>query len=201
MEADPDLIKEVHGLDIEELRAFEKRMMTHNRFAGRQGCASDVCCPGNWRPPRKPGMSRSADSRGGAAGARGAGPPGGTTGGTTAMALTPPRSPRGQAGTSRSPTLATSATVIRPSLGFSIIILSPFTLRGGPQILQVSQEGWRRKGQERLNWSSHGPRDAESRRLSCYVIASCFDTHLSICWVSCCCGVKKTVVLCYCLVF
>jgi hypothetical protein len=38
----------------------------------------------------------------------------------------------------------------------------------------VSQEGWRRKGQERLNWSSHGPRDAES---------------------------KKTVVLCYCLVF
>ena len=31
MESDPDLIKEVHGLDIEELRAHEKRMMQHNR--------------------------------------------------------------------------------------------------------------------------------------------------------------------------
>ena len=31
MEADPDLHKEVHGLDIEELRAQEKRMMEHNR--------------------------------------------------------------------------------------------------------------------------------------------------------------------------
>ena len=31
MEADPDLKKEVHGLDIVELRATERRMMQHNR--------------------------------------------------------------------------------------------------------------------------------------------------------------------------
>ena len=31
MEADPDLIKEVHGMDIEDLRGHEKRMMQHNR--------------------------------------------------------------------------------------------------------------------------------------------------------------------------
>ena len=31
MEADPDLVKEVHGLDIEDLRGHEKRMMQHNR--------------------------------------------------------------------------------------------------------------------------------------------------------------------------
>ena len=31
MEADPDLIKEVHGFDIEELRSEEKKMMQHNR--------------------------------------------------------------------------------------------------------------------------------------------------------------------------
>ena len=33
MEADPDLVKEVHGLDIDELRAHKKRMMQHNRCA------------------------------------------------------------------------------------------------------------------------------------------------------------------------
>ena len=31
MEADPDLVKEVHGLDIDDLRGHEKRMMQHNR--------------------------------------------------------------------------------------------------------------------------------------------------------------------------
>ena len=31
IEADPDLNKEVHGLDIDELRAHEQRMMKHNR--------------------------------------------------------------------------------------------------------------------------------------------------------------------------
>ena len=31
MEAVPDLIKEVHGMDIEDLRGHEKRMMQHNR--------------------------------------------------------------------------------------------------------------------------------------------------------------------------
>ena len=31
MEADPDLVKEVHSLDIDELRGHEKRMMQHNR--------------------------------------------------------------------------------------------------------------------------------------------------------------------------
>ena len=31
MEADPDLIKEVHGMDIEDLRGHEKRLMQHNR--------------------------------------------------------------------------------------------------------------------------------------------------------------------------
>ena len=31
MEADPDLVKEVHGFDIEELRSEEKKMMQHNR--------------------------------------------------------------------------------------------------------------------------------------------------------------------------
>ena len=31
MEADPDLVKEVHGLDIDDLRGHKKRMMQHNR--------------------------------------------------------------------------------------------------------------------------------------------------------------------------
>ena len=35
MEADPDLKKEVHGLDIVGLRALERRMMQHNRWAMR----------------------------------------------------------------------------------------------------------------------------------------------------------------------
>ena len=33
MEADPDLVKEVHGLDIDNLRAHEKKMTQHNRCA------------------------------------------------------------------------------------------------------------------------------------------------------------------------
>ena len=31
MEADPDLVKEEHGLDIDNLRAHKKKMMQHNR--------------------------------------------------------------------------------------------------------------------------------------------------------------------------
>ena len=31
MEADPDLVKEVHGLNIDNLRAHKKKMMQHNR--------------------------------------------------------------------------------------------------------------------------------------------------------------------------
>ena len=34
MEADPDLVKEVHGLDIDDLRGHKKRMMQHNRCEG-----------------------------------------------------------------------------------------------------------------------------------------------------------------------
>ena len=33
MEADPDLVKEVHGLNIDDLRAHKKKMMQHNRCA------------------------------------------------------------------------------------------------------------------------------------------------------------------------
>ena len=31
MEEDPDLVKEEHGLDIDDLRAHEKKLMQHNR--------------------------------------------------------------------------------------------------------------------------------------------------------------------------
>ena len=44
MEADPDLVKEVHGLDIEELRAHEKRMMQHTRCAHPRGRESFLIC-------------------------------------------------------------------------------------------------------------------------------------------------------------
>ena len=44
MEADPDLVKEVHGLDIEELRAHKKRMMQHNRCAHPHALESLLTC-------------------------------------------------------------------------------------------------------------------------------------------------------------
>ena len=45
MEADPDLKKEVHGLDIVELRALERRMMQHNRWAMRLMLGTHLICP------------------------------------------------------------------------------------------------------------------------------------------------------------
>ena len=44
MEADPDLVKEVHGLDIKELRAHKKRMMQHNRCAHPHALESLLTC-------------------------------------------------------------------------------------------------------------------------------------------------------------
>ena len=32
MEADPDLVKDEHGLGIDEFRAHEKKLMRHNRL-------------------------------------------------------------------------------------------------------------------------------------------------------------------------
>ena len=59
IEADPDLDKELHSLDIDELRAYEKRMMQHSRcdhgvislvlifpsqrVVGRQEHAGQIC--------------------------------------------------------------------------------------------------------------------------------------------------------------
>ena len=45
MEADLDLHKEVHGLDIEELRAQEKRMMEHNRCVMHLMLGTHLICP------------------------------------------------------------------------------------------------------------------------------------------------------------
>ena len=45
MEADPDLKKEVHGLDIGELRALERCMMQHNRCAMRLMLGTHLICP------------------------------------------------------------------------------------------------------------------------------------------------------------
>lgn len=45
MEADPDLKKEVHGLDIVELRALERRMMQHNRWAMHLMLGTHLICP------------------------------------------------------------------------------------------------------------------------------------------------------------
>ena len=44
MEADTDLHKEVHGLDIKELRAQEKRMMQHNRCAMHLMLGTHLIC-------------------------------------------------------------------------------------------------------------------------------------------------------------
>ena len=33
-EADPDLDKEIHRMDMEDIRAYEKTMMQHNRCDG-----------------------------------------------------------------------------------------------------------------------------------------------------------------------
>ena len=44
IEADPDFVKEIHGLDIEELRAHEKKMMQHNRCAHPRGLESFLIC-------------------------------------------------------------------------------------------------------------------------------------------------------------
>ena len=44
MEADPDLVKEIHGLDIEELGAHKKRMMQHTRCALPRELESFLIC-------------------------------------------------------------------------------------------------------------------------------------------------------------
>ena len=44
MEADLDLHKEVHGLDIEELRAQERRMMQHNRCVMHPMLGTHLMC-------------------------------------------------------------------------------------------------------------------------------------------------------------
>ena len=44
---DSDLHKEVHGLDIKELRAQEKRMMQHNRTCAHQWQPAVAVCSGS----------------------------------------------------------------------------------------------------------------------------------------------------------
>ena len=134
MEADPDLIKEVHGFDIEELRSEEKNMMQHNR---------EIAAATRGKSDRPGGAGRgSRGNRDKDAGQHGGG------------ASAPYSAKKRRRGGDNSVTCYECNGNAYP---FLCLFVTIFSIRGGPQILRVPQEG--EQAQEGLDQGSHWGED------------------------------------------